>query len=576
MVSLTPQFLTTGFKGKQKPLRGFVQKNCIWKQGDKGLARSRNIIILTMLYLFILLFLGCEDNKTISNNIKGQSQQGIYPLKTDVTLKYWMILHNNISQVADNFGELPIAKELEKRTGIKVKYIHPPKGQEKEAFSIMAASGELPDIIEYSWLKYPGGPNNAIENDIIMKLDDLIENHAPNLKKFLNSHPDINKMVKTDDGHYYVFPFLRPDEELLVTFGPVVRADWLQEINLDVPETLDDWYKMLKAFKDFKGAQAPLTATVKLDDDRNTVFSEFIKLFAGATDSYQEFYIDNGKVKFGPIEPNRRKFFETMARWYKEGLIDRNFAINDNKSQDSNMLNGKSGATICSGGSGLGKWLVEMRNKDSGFDLTAVPYPAPNKGEIPRFGVRSLEYSGPGSAAIWAKSKNSELAAKYLDYMYGEEGHMLINFGIENQSYKQVNGEPLYTDLIMNNSDKLTPVDAMSMYIRGHTNGAFIQDRRYIEQYYSLPQQKEALKVWDMTHQKKYRMLPVTPTKEESIELSRIIKNVNNYVDEMTLRFIMGQDPVYKFDEYVRHTKRLGIDRAVEIYQNALERYNRR
>lgn len=388
--------------------------------------------------LFIII-LGCSSGSThkLQNNISIEESNG-YPIKTDVILKYWMILHNNVSQVTDNFGNLPIAKELEKRTGVRVKYIHPPKGQEKEAFTIMAASGEMPDIIEYNWLMYPGGPNNAIENGTILKLDTLIKDYAPNLYHYLNTHADINKMVKTDDGHYYVFPFLRPDEDLLVTFGPVVRKDWLDELGLNPPETLSDWYNMLKAFKDKKHVEAPLTATVKLDDDRNTTFTELIKIFSGATNSYQHFYIEDKKVKYGPIEKSRKYFFYCLGKWFKEGLIDNNFAINDNNAQEYNIISGKSGATICSGGSGLGKWITALKRQNPNYDLIPVGYPSDERGKIPKFGARSLEYSNPGSAAINASSKNAETAARYLDFMYGEEGHMLMNFGYRLLSHNKL------------------------------------------------------------------------------------------------------------------------------------------
>lgn len=389
-----------------------------------------------------------------------------YPLKTDVKLTVWMELHNNIAAIAKNMGETLYAQELSKRTGVEVEYLHPAAGQAKEAFSIMIASGNQPDIIEYNWLKYPGGPNSAIANGLILNLNEVYDKYAPNVKNFLKDNPEIDKMTKTDEGNYYVFPFIREDESLLVTFGPVVRKDWLDELGLGVPETLDDWYVMLKAFKEKKNATSPLTAVVKRDDDRNVNFTEMIKLFAGGTESYQDFYIDNGKIKYGPTEPNRKAFFELMAKWFAEDLIDKNFATTDNKAQDANITSGKSGATAGSGGSGLGKWMAAMKDKDPKYNLVAVPFPAATKGGTAKFGVRSLEYPGPGCAAITAASKNVEIAARFLDYVYGDEGHMLVNFGIEGESYKLDNGYPRYADIIMKNPDKLPITSAMSRYLR--------------------------------------------------------------------------------------------------------------
>lgn len=64
----------------------------------------------------------------------------------------WMPLTSNMALYTSNYGETELAKELEKRTGVKVNYIHPPQGQESEKFSILVASSDLPDIIDITGL----------------------------------------------------------------------------------------------------------------------------------------------------------------------------------------------------------------------------------------------------------------------------------------------------------------------------------------------------------------------------------------------------------------------------------------
>ena len=153
---------------------------------------------------------------------------------------------------------------------------------------------------------------------------------------------------------------------------------------------------------------------------------------------------------------------------------------------------------------------------------------------------------------------------------------MFYNFGNEGLTYKMVDGYPKYTELIMKNSEGLSNTQVMSKYMRGHTNGPFVQDKRYIEQYYERPQQKEAMVNWKKNNFNKYIMPPVTPTPKESEELSKILNDLTTYTDEMTLKFIMGVEPLENFDQYVAQIKKLGIDKALKIYQAALTRYNKR
>ena len=100
---------------------------------------------------------------------------------------------------------------------------------------------------------------------------------------------------------------------------------------------------------------------------------------------------------------------------------------------------------------------------------------------------------------------------------------MLNNFGVEGIDYEMIEGYPTYTDKITNNPDGLSIVQAMSMNIRANNSFPIIQDRRYIEQYYELPQQVEALEVWQNDFDL-HAIPPVTYTSEESSEYAALKK----------------------------------------------------
>lgn len=495
-----------------------------------------------------------------------------YPLQTDKTLTYWSELNGNALSVKATFQEVPFFQEWQKRTGVKLDFIQPPSNQVQETLNVLLASGDLPDMIEYSWGNFPGGPEKAINDGYILKLNDVIDKYAPNLKKFLQDHPDIDKQVKTDSGSYYVFPFIRGDDLLRTYQGPIVRKDWLDALGLPVPETIDDWHAMLTAFKEKNGAAAPLTFL----GSPNALFGLDGGAFVGAFGVIKNFYIDDGKVKYGPIEPGYKEFLTTFAQWYKEGLIDKNIATVDTKTMDSNMTSGRSGATVWNAGAGIGTWTPLLKAKDDKAALVPAPYPVLNKGETPKFGQKDFSYVPVGTTAISATSKNAELAAKMLDYGYSEEGHNFFNFGSEGVSYTLQDGKPIYNDTIMHNPDGLSPAQALAMYTRSSYQGPFVQDKSYIEQYLTMPEQQEAIKIWSATDAEKHRIPPVSPTPEESTELASIMNEVNTLVDEMSLKIILGAEPVDSFDKYVEKIKGLNIDRAIEIQQNALDRYNKR
>jgi putative aldouronate transport system substrate-binding protein len=518
---------------------------------------------------------GCakKENEKPSSGSSTTAGPVAYPIKTDTTLTYWSFFYGD-SSFGPNNGDLPLYKEVEKKTGVKVKFIHPAKGQESEQFNLMLASGDLPDIIQTNWFKFKGGPEKAIKDNLIIPLNDVIDKNAPNLKKILSSDKELDKMVKTDDGKYYVFPIFRVLEKSLppVYTGPMVRKDWLDELGLSVPTTIDEWETMLRAFKEKKGADSPFTVSVFSTGGTMKAGS----LFMGAYGVMDDFFLQNGKVVYGPAESGFKDYLALMRKWYSAGLIDKDIFTVDGKTQDAKMLSGKAGSTIGNLGGGLGKYLDSMKGKDAKYDLVGTQYPTLKKGDKSEFGHWGMLYGDSnGSSAITTQSKNKDLAAQYLDYAYSREGQLLYNFGIEGTSYTIVNGVPTYTELITKNPNGLTFAQAATGY--SNVNTSVVQDPDYFRQS-GLPykQQKTAVENWMNTNQKAHMIPAVTATPEESSDLAKVMNDVETYKQEMVAKFILGQEPIENFDKYVAQIKKLGVDKAITIKEASIQRYNKR
>lgn len=516
---------------------------------------------------------GC-GSKSYTNETDSNFKFSSYPMQTDVTLSYWVGLNPNTASVAENLGKTRYGEELQKQTGVSINFIHPPIGQESEQFNIILSSGNLPDIVEADWLNFTGGPKKAVDEKLIINLNDVIDDYAPNLKKYLSERPEIDKSVKAnnDDGtFYYVFPFIREDPLLKTNQGLVLRKDWLDELGLEIPETIDEWHNVLTLFKEKKGSLAPLSFAYGTDIPPVLVNG----IFTGAYGITADWFVEDGKVIYGPADERYKKFLTLFSQWYKEGLIDPNIASVDQTMLDTKIINNTTGASYGWGGSWLGKWIPALKQQNPGYDLIAAPSPVMNKGDKPEFGQLDQSYPGGFSAAITTSCKNVEIAARFLDYNYSEAGHILQNFGIEGESYNMVNGYPTYTDIIMNNPDGLSIGSAMGIYIRGNQGGPFVQAKEYVEQYYTLSEQKNALKVWSDTNMSSHKLPTMSIPADENSELSNIMNNVKTYVSEKTVKFIMGTESLDNFDTYLKKINSFNLDRAVEIYQNAYDLYNK-
>lgn len=491
------------------------------------------------------------------------------PAANPITISYWGNLNENAAAVVTNLNQVEMYKELEQRTGVKVDFKHPSAGNATEAFGLLVASRDLTDVIEYHWTGYPGGPSKAIEDEIIIPLQDLIQEHAPNLQKVLDDYPEVKKQITTDDGMIYAFPSLSL-HEIKVFGGMLVRKDWLDDLGLAEPETIDDWENMLRAFKEQKGASNPLTL---LKSHLSGTNSGFI----GAFGVNNDFFVDNGTVKYGPYDPAFKGFLELFNKWYEEGLLDPDFVTNDTSIVDSKITNGQSGATFGWIGGTLGKYLAAFEaNNNQDANMVMTQYPVLEKGTEPVFIPRDFEFNLYGAAAITTANQHPVETVKWLDYLYSDEGHLLKNFGIEGLTYNMVDGYPTYTDLILKNPDGLNVAQATAKYFRANYPSPGLGDKRYLEQYYAYPQQKEALSLLAQYGDNAVDVLfpPATNTPDEAQELSVIMGEINTYRDEMIYKFILGAESLDNFDKFTQQLKAMRIEEAIALKQAALDRYN--
>ena len=497
---------------------------------------------------------------------------GQYPVVADVTLRYWMELDVNTSTNYTNLGETPFGRELQKQTGIKVNFEHP-AGAVAEAFNLMIASSgrDTPDIVMYSWMNYVGGPEKAIADGIVLRLNDSIDKWSPHFKSFFKANPEYDRLIKSDEGSYYVYPFIRDGEVLLYSAGLMIRKDWLDELGLEPPQTIPDWYNVLVAFRDRKNITAPFTQTW---GNRGSMFIPGFGILQGM-------HLDSqtGRVRYGQMQNGYRQWIETMAQWYREGLIDKDILTITTAQQNQKMISGGSGATYASVGSGMGVWTDAARPGNPKYEILSMPYPVLNRGERLVYTIPGRIYQGSGSSAIMKESRNYELAARFLDYGYTQPGIMLFNYGIEGESYTMVNGKPIYTPLVMSGGPNRWPLaQSLSAYIRATTSMPYVQHEGYIRQYYALPEQAQALINFVMPGAPSYLLPPTTPTQDESREYASIMQEINTYVDEKTVRWLLGTDPINDatWNDYVNNLRRMNIERAIAIQDLALDRFNKR
>jgi putative aldouronate transport system substrate-binding protein len=119
-------------------------------------------------------------------------------------------------------------------------------------------------------------------------------------------------------------------------------------------------------------------------------------------------------------------------------------------------------------------------------------------------------------------------------------------------------------------------LQAMSDFTHAHYGGPYVQRKEFLEQFLQYPEQSEAVLRWSGSSDFSSRLPQTTPTEQENTRLLAIMAQATEYVDRMTVAFIMGELPLARLEEATAQLRALGIDEAIGIMEAALERARRR
>lgn len=479
-------------------------------------------------------------------------------------------MDGNIKETNTSFNTTPLKQYLEEATGVKLKFEHPAAGQEDAAFNILLASDDMPDIIEWDWWSSSvGGPEKAIDDGTILRLNSYFDKVSPKLKKLLEENPNWDSLMKTSEGSYFAYPFIRSDDKLDTYFTYIIRKDLLDKAGLDAPETIEEWEEVLYAFKDM-GVESPLS--IRLTTYYFNTYSPLTGLFGFASGFYHD---KDGKVKYGPYEEGFRGYVIRLNRYFRDGILDSEFA-DDSKSRRAAMVtNGKNGIIDATIGGEFGGYLNAIE-PSSGIEYIAIKPPVMNKGDS----VFWMQKDWPvtARAAISATSKYPEIAARFLDFGYSDEGHILYNFGKENVSFEYKDSErgeniPTYLPTVIDPSQNggLSPAQGMANYCRAAALGPFVQDPEYIYQYYTRPEQKAALEL-NESDTFDYKLPYLSYTSDEQKRYTDIMTAVETYQNETMIKLVAGKLELDYLDTYYSQLESLGIKEAIEIVQAAYDR----
>ena len=479
------------------------------------------------------------------------------------TLSYFVADDSNAAIMTTDWNDNEFYQEMERRTGVHLEFEMVSSADYQTNFNLMIASGNLADMIYVGASYYAEGVDAAIDDGYFLDLTDLVDEYMPNYEKVRTSDVQYELLSTTDSGRLGAVYELRQSKQG-PWLGLWIRQDWLDDLGLETPVTFDDYHEVLTAFKNEKGATAPLILNFSGSDGEFGTMS-------GGLNVLNSWQLDEtGKVNFGPYMDAWKEYVTIMHQWYTEGLIDPDFMATDERTADM--------AKVVTGASGVFAALYTMpsvyeaASEDPNMNLAPVNPPVMNEGDEGHIRLRDSYTSG--NTAISADSENWEVALRWLDYLYTEEGALLANYGVEGDTFEfNEDGEPEFTDKILANENGWTMTQTVASYLCPSAGIANWSD--WTRELAGVPEKDQACyDVWSEFSDDWRLPSSVTLTQEESTERAALYADISTIVKEQTAQFISGAlDIESNWDAYISALEASGMERAIEITQAAYDRY---
>ncbi|MCS7459159.1 extracellular solute-binding protein [Paenibacillus doosanensis] len=472
---------------------------------------------------------------------------------------------------SNSFEDRLVWKEYAKMTNVKVNFQFVPFSSLTEKRNLALANGDYPDAL-YSARVPASDLMKYGSQGVFVKLNDYIDEYAPNLKKLMDKYPDLRKALTMPDGNIYSFPSFYSPEFLPMLIGtPLwVKQDWLDKLNMKEPQTTEELYAYLKDVK-----TTDLNGNGQADEIpySGTGIGPLIDQIKGAwgvgNRGLGHKFVDvdpqSGKLRFFRLTQNYKEVLEYVNKLYTEGLIDK-----DIFTQNGNALYAKGAKDVL--GATINPNPKTQFNGEGYFGLGALKGPHGDQ----MYTHIKVPMVWPGAFVITDKNKNIEATIRWMDYFFSDEGAQFYFMGVEGTSYaKTADGKLEYVDEIKKNPAGLTMDQALTKYVTwmGGSYPGYVQEK-YFKGSETLPESVEAGKK-AQPYALKELWYNFNFTDAETEYMSAQGSDIQTYIGEMESKFITGAASFDEWDKYVSTVQGMGVDQYMKTYQSAYDRYSK-
>jgi putative aldouronate transport system substrate-binding protein len=420
------------------------------------MGKTKKTFIFSIAAMLIVLT-GCSGNgQSVAVNTTAATAAASTASATDTKAKddktpiTFTMFNEDPNQNYENM-ESPVGKKITELTGVKLK-IDYPVGDPKQKVSLMASSGEYPDLV------YAKGDSNALVNaGGLIDLAPLIDKYGPNLKKLYGDYLIRLRWSKDDKAIYTLGAYGVNQQQWEPANGFELQHAVVMEQGYPKLRTLQDYEKAIQTYKDKHptvNGQPTIGLSLLADDWRILISVTNPAVFGtgGADDG--EWFVDQQtqKAVYHFTRPEEKDYFKWLNHMNAIGLLDPESFVQKYDQYQAKISSGRVLGLIDA------KWeydQAQLSLKQAGkHDLMYGMYPLTLNENIKNHDFQSAGYSAGWGVGISKSCKDPVRAIKFLDWLASDEAQVLNNWGVEGVNYKIENGKRVISKEEMDNRNK--------------------------------------------------------------------------------------------------------------------------
>lgn len=488
-----------------------------------------------------------------------------FPLEETQSLSVWMSIPDMLPQdLPEGMAAHRTFMAMEELTNVKLEWTEITTTLAATQFQLMVAGGDYTDMIFNASALYNTGLSGAVEDEVFLPLNDYLEEYAPRYYRLATYNEDMYRACTTSNGDFVAFLGFT-DKKAYVDTGFVIRQDFLDRVDMDIPETYEEYHDVLTAFKNELQIEEPMYLPASVAYTNEYLVGGYGiagKLFSMPFNA-DPWYQVNGEVRYGITQPEYKDFLTMMNQWYTEGLVNPDFiSLNARDCEVEKVISDQIGLFLLEG---MAFTTLDSFDKENpNWDVTPIKEPVLEKGDIVHFAPEQSLVSG-GGIVLTTACRDIPLAVAWNDMWLSHEAVMAANYGLEGESYTVENGEPRYTELA------LAGRNLQVMYTNANVGSITYRDAQTYT--YSELRQK-CYNVWSETRDSLYSYPGnAVMTQEENEDYARINADIHTFAEMNIAKFVTGERALSEFDAFVAELESMNLADVLAIKQEALDRY---